>query len=100
MSQPEEKTLKLRKPVKLGSDDSEVVYDKLDLREPTAGELDKATSTGGSNIGIGIVLIHLVSGLPKSAIEKLSQRDFTEANEYLAGFTDDGQTESATQSPT
>ncbi|EON14823.1 MULTISPECIES: phage tail assembly protein [Pandoraea] len=96
MSQPDEKTLKLRKPVKLGSGESEVIYDKLDLREPTAGELDKATTTGGSNIGIGIMLIHLVSGLPKSAVEKLSQRDFTEANEYLAGFTDDGPTESPT----
>ncbi|MEF3068064.1 phage tail assembly protein [Pandoraea apista] len=98
--QPDEKTITLRKPVKLGSGESEVIYDKLPLREPTAGELDKATSTGGSNIGIGITLIHLVSGLPKSAVEKLCQRDFTEANEYLAGFTDDGPTESATQSPT
>lgn len=96
MSQPDEKTIPLRKPVKLGSGESEVVYDKLALREPTAGELDKATTMGGSNIGIGIMLIHLVSGLPKPAIEKLSQRDFTEANEYLAGFTDDGPTESVT----
>jgi hypothetical protein len=34
--------------------------------------------------------------VPKSAVEKLSQRDFTEANEYLAGFTDDGQTAAET----
>ncbi|EON14820.1 phage tail assembly protein [Pandoraea sp. SD6-2] len=96
MSQPDEKTITLRKPVKLGSGESEVVYDKINLREPTAGELDKATSVGGSNMGIGIMLIHLVSGLPKTAIEKLCQRDFTEANEYLGGFTDDGPTESPT----
>ncbi|MCY0854341.1 phage tail assembly protein [Cupriavidus sp. D39] len=91
MSQPEEKTIKLRKPVKLGSGETEVVYDSLSLREPTAGELDKAMSAS-TNIGIGITLIHLISGVPRSAIEKLSQRDFTEANEYLGGFTDDGPT--------
>ncbi|WNC90959.1 phage tail assembly protein [Paraburkholderia sp. FT54] len=91
MSQPEEKTIKLRKPVKLGSGETEVVYDSLNLREPTAGELDKAMSAS-SNIGIGIMLIHLISGVPKSAVEKLCQRDFTEANEYLGGFTDDGPT--------
>jgi hypothetical protein len=91
MSQPEEKTIKLRKPVKLGSGETEVTYDSLNLREPTAGELDKAMSAS-SNIGIGIMLIHLISGVPKSAVEKLCQRDFTEANEYLGGFTDDGPT--------
>ncbi|KVO95564.1 hypothetical protein WL21_32435 [Burkholderia ubonensis] len=91
MNQPEEKTIKLRKPVKLGSGETEVVYDSLNLREPTAGELDKAMAAT-SNIGIGIMLIHLISGVPKAAVEKLSQRDFTEANEYLGGFTDDGPT--------
>lgn len=91
MSQPEEKTIKLRKPVKLGSGETEVVYDSLALREPTAGELDRAMSAS-NNIGIGITLIHLISGIPRGAVEKLSQRDFTEANEYLGGFTDDGPT--------
>lgn len=89
--QPEEKTIQLRKPVKLGSGETEVVYASLNLREPTAGELDKAMSAS-SNIGIGIALIHLISGVPKAAVEKLCQRDFTEANEYLGGFTDDGPT--------
>ncbi|MBB5414109.1 phage tail assembly protein [Paraburkholderia atlantica] len=92
MSHPEEKTLKLRKPVKLGSGESEVVYDSLHLREPTAGDLDKSMSAASSNIGIGIMMIHLISGVPKAAVEKLCQRDFTEANEYLGGFTDDGPT--------
>lgn len=95
MTQPEEKTIKLRKPVKLGAGETETVYETLNLREPTAGELDKAMSAT-TNIGIGIMLIHLISGVPKAAVEKLSQRDFTEANEYLGGFTDVGPEAAAT----
>jgi hypothetical protein len=34
MSQPEEKVIQLRKPVKLGSGETEVVYSSLSLREP------------------------------------------------------------------
>jgi hypothetical protein len=39
----EEKVIVLRKPVVLG----EVTYAELSLREPTAGELSKATRGGG-----------------------------------------------------
>jgi len=92
MAQPEEKILKLRKPISIGKGDDALTYDSLNLREPTAGELDKAMSAS-TNIGIGIMLIHLVAGVPKLAVEKLCQRDFTEANEYLGGFTDDGPTD-------
>jgi hypothetical protein len=95
MNQPEEKTIKLRKPVTIGSGDASVTYDSLNLREPTAGELDKAMAAS-TNIGIGIMLIHLIAQIPKMAVEKLSQRDFTEANEYLGGFTDDGRTAAGT----
>ena len=91
MSQPDEKILKLRKPVTIGSGEGAMTYDSLTLREPTAGELDKAMAAS-TNIGIGIMLIHLVAAVPKVAVEKLCQRDFTEANEYLRGFTDDGPT--------
>lgn len=90
--QPEEMILKLRKPVTIGSGDGAVTYDTLNLREPMAGELEKAMAAS-TTIGIGILLIHQVAGVPKLAIEKLCQRDFTEANEYLGGFTDDGPTD-------
>lgn len=89
--QPEEKILKLRKPVTIGSGEAAITYESLTLREPTAGELDKAMAAS-TNIGIGIMLISLVAAVPKLAVEKLCQRDFTEANEYLGGFTDDGLT--------
>ncbi|HBO81688.1 phage tail assembly protein [Cupriavidus sp. UBA2534] len=92
--QPEEKILILRKPVSIGSGENAVIYDKLTLREPTAGELDKAMAAS-TNIGIGILLISQVAAIPRAAVEKLCQRDFTEANEYLGGFTDDGPTDAA-----
>ncbi|HBD37511.1 MAG TPA: phage tail assembly protein [Cupriavidus sp.] len=83
-----------KKPVSIGSGENAVIYDKLTLREPTAGELDKAMAAS-TNIGIGILLISQVAAIPRAAVEKLCQRDFTEANEYLGGFTDDGPTDAA-----
>lgn len=81
----EEKTLELRKPVKLG----EVEYSTLNLREPTAGELSKATKAGG-NVDIAIALISIIAKVPRGAVEKLSQRDFQEAADFLGSFTDGG----------
>ncbi len=86
MDQPEEKILHLRTPVSLGKGAEAIVYETLTLREPTAGELEKATRAD-TNIGVGITLISLVAGIPRPAAEKLSNRDFQEANEYLGGFT-------------
>ncbi|OEZ73172.1 hypothetical protein JAB5_01430 [Janthinobacterium sp. HH103] len=81
----EEKTLELRKPVKLG----EVEYSTLNLREPTAGELSKASKAGG-NVDIAIALISLIAKVPRGAVEKLSQRDFQEAADFLGSFTGGG----------
>ena len=81
----DEKTLELRKPVKLG----EVEYCTLNLREPTAGELSKASKAGG-NVDIAIALISLIAKVPRGAVEKLSQRDFQEAADFLGSFTAGG----------
>ena len=78
----EEKTLVLRKPVKLGH----IECTELDLREPTAGELSKASKAGG-DVDVAIVLISIVSKVPRGAIEKLCQRDFQEAADFLGSFT-------------
>jgi len=83
---PDEKTITLRKPVTLGG----VTYEKLDLREPTAGELAKATKAGG-NVDVAIALISLIAKVPRGAIEGLSQRDLQEASDFLGGFTLTGQ---------
>jgi hypothetical protein len=78
----DEKTITLRKPVSLGN----VEYATLDLREPTAGELSKASKAGG-NVDVAIMLISLIAKVPRGAIEKLSQRDLQEASDFLGSFT-------------
>ena len=87
----EEKILVLRKPVSLGGVD----YSEIVLREPTAGELSKATR-GFQGIDTGIMLISLISKVPKGVVEKMCQRDFQEANDFLASFTPDGPSTGAT----
>jgi hypothetical protein len=91
----DEKTITLRKPVKLG----EIEYTKLDLREPTAGELEKA-SNATSNIGVVITLIHLVAQVPRRVVEGLSQRDLKEAGDFLDVFSKAAPTTGETSSPT
>lgn len=77
----DEKTIVLLKPVTIG----DIVYEKLDLREPTAGELNQA-SKADSNIGMAIILIQVIAKVPKSVVEKLCQRDFQAANDFLGSF--------------
>lgn len=89
MSQPEEKTIKLRKPVTLGSGDGAITYTELALREPTAGELEKA-QRADTSVGVVINMISAIASIPRLAAERLSQRDFAEANAYLTGFTEAG----------
>lgn len=78
-----EKTIPLRNPVTLG----DVVYDKLELREPVAGEIEKASSTATSSIGSVINLISIVGKVPRRVAEGLCQRDFQEAGDFLDSFS-------------
>lgn len=79
----DEVIITLRKPVKLG----EQTYDKLDLREPTAGELEKASGgSATSNLGVVINLISIVAKVPRRVAEGLSQRDLQEASSFFAKF--------------
>jgi hypothetical protein len=90
-----EKTITLRKPVKLG----EMTYETLDLREPTAGELEKA-STASTNMGVVINLISLVAKVPRTVVEKLGQRDLKEAGDFLESFNEEDPPVGETSSPT
>lgn len=83
----EEKTIVLRKPVVLGG----VTYAELNLAEPTAGQLSKA-SKQTNNVDVAIALISIIAKVPRAAVEALSQRDFSEANDFLASFTPADQT--------
>lgn len=89
----DEITIPLRKPVKLG----DMSYDKLDLREPTAGELEKASSAATS-VGVVINLISAVAKVPRRVVEGLSQRDLKEASDFLDGFNKDDPTTGETSS--
>ena len=79
-----EKTITLRKPVVLG----DITYSELALREPTAGELEKASSAT-TQIGVVINLIQLVAKVPRRVAEGLGQRDLKEASSFLESFTED-----------
>lgn len=77
---PDELVIALRKPVTLGSE----TYTDLVLREPTGGDMKAAEKFTG--IESDIVLIALVSGVPKPAVEMIGARDLKKAQVYLAGF--------------
>jgi hypothetical protein len=79
----EEKTIPLRKPIMIG----DVTFAELNLREPVALELSKASAAGnGNHVATAISLISQVAGVPLAVANQLSQRDFLEANDFLNGF--------------
>lgn len=88
-----ETTITLRKPVTLGDQ----TYDKLELREPTAGELEKAAAAG-SNMSVAISLIAAVAKVPRRVVEGLCQRDMREAGSFLEQFNSVDLTTGATPS--
>lgn len=92
----EQKTVVLRKPIMLG----DVTHAELNLREPTAGELSKATRAGGdNNVDVAISLISQIAGVPTKVVQGLSQRDFQECNDFLGSFTLIGHQTGETSSP-
>lgn len=93
MDNQDEKTIVLRKAVVLG----DVTYAELNLREPTAGELEKA-SNAATQIGVAISLISLIARIPRGVVEKLGQRDLKEASDFLGSFSDDSPATGATSS--
>ena len=80
-TQPDELVIELRKPVELTGE----VYTELRLREPTCGEVAAAQKTATGMVA-DIILVALVSGVPKAAVEKIGYRDVKRAVDYLAGF--------------
>lgn len=93
-----EKILTLSSPIVLGKDDAAITYNELKLREPTAGELEKAAAAGTS-VGQTINLISLVAKVPRGVAERMSQRDFLEAGDFFGSFYSAGEkTEEAGQS--
>lgn len=90
----DEKIVVLRKPVTLGT----VTYSQIELREPVAKELDKA-SREPSNVASAIVLISAVAKIPRGAVELLTQRDLQECSDFLGSFGKAGETTGEIGSP-
>jgi hypothetical protein len=59
---------------------------KLDLREPTAGEMLKAIKAGALAIEQSMMLIGLVTGLSPQIVHMLPWHVFQEADQFLSGF--------------
>lgn len=76
----EELTIVLRKAVTFGGQ----VYDKLVLREPTAGQMLEWDKLNGHEADVKAVSV--VSGLPAPAVHLLGARDFTKAAKFIASF--------------
>ncbi|NWA24057.1 phage tail assembly protein [Pseudomonas gingeri] len=92
----DEITITLAKPIIVGKGDNPITYDEIKLREPTAGEMEKA-SRADTSVGAAITLISLIAVIPRGVVEKFSKRDLVAANKYLEGFSDAGQVEEAGQ---
>src|SRR5260364_207579 len=80
----ETEIIPLHKSVKVG----EITYETLTLREPTAGQLEKA-SQATTQIGVAISLIALVAKVPRAVIEHLCQRDLKTISDFLGRFSED-----------
>jgi hypothetical protein len=80
----DEMSLTLRKPLTTAKGP----VGTLELREPTAGEMDKFSRAIGKEGGAGatLVLIAAVTGIDRPFLEQLGARDFNAASDYLAGF--------------
>jgi hypothetical protein len=74
-------TITLRKPI-TGPDGGK--FDRLDLREPTIGEVEK--STGKTGVKANIFLVSMVAEVPEAVIAKLSARDFAKALAFVNSF--------------
>lgn len=94
----DEKTITLRRPVILGKGDKAVEYTQLDLREPTAGELEKA-SKATTQVGVALNLISMIAKVPRTVVEGMCQRDLKEASDFLGSFNDDDRETGGTSSP-
>ena len=78
------KTITLRSPVDLDGHK----FDKLELCEPTAGQMEKAAA-GATGIACNIILISQVASIPIGAVRLLKKRDLEAAVDFLSGFRND-----------
>ncbi|GJH14966.1 phage tail assembly protein [Caballeronia novacaledonica] len=75
------KIIQLRKPLSYGKGDKATAVDSITLREPTAGEYEKAEIAAGI-YGLQIALIALLSGVPVDVIDQMYTSQIDEAADF------------------
>jgi len=79
------KTIQLRKPLSYGKGDQAKTVDSITLREPTAGEYEKAENAAGV-YGLQIALVALLSGVPVDVIDQMYASQIDEAADFIGSF--------------
>jgi hypothetical protein len=83
----EEEIIELDSPITEG----DKTHSQLTLRQPFAGELEKA-ARADTSVGVVINLINLITKIPRRALENgLCQTDLAKCDNYLNRFTRAGQ---------
>lgn len=91
MNQPATLKLEFRTPIVIGQGDGAVTYASVDLREPTAGELEQG-QRADTPVGSVINLVAAIGKIPRLVAEKMSGRDINRASKYLSSFQDGHET--------
>jgi hypothetical protein len=81
------KTITLKKSVEFNAE----TFHELHLREPVADEIDKFSKASEKDGAVSalLLLISLVTGIPKPAIGKIGARDMKAAERFLSSFLDE-----------
>jgi len=82
MSLEKSKTFTFEEPIKLG----EVEYKEVTLRQPSAGELAKASMESNS-IYVAIALISIIGKIPRKIAEQMLDTDLEDCSDFLGSFT-------------
>lgn len=94
MSENENKPVKLRKPIEVGS----TSISEIDVREPSMGDIEDAAKQGGNNVTIGIRLLEKLAFCPEhpdvpitaAMLRKLPLKEGMELNNRVAAFFPEG----------
>jgi len=76
-------TITLKSPIHLENDK---IVSSLDLREPTAGELQEANKNKADELTLAIKLYSKLSGHPLGVIQRLKQKDLIAIGEFFGSF--------------
>jgi len=80
-------TLEFRTPITIGKGDGAVTYTHVDLREPLAGDLEKA-QRADTPVGSVINLVTEIGAVPRLVAQKMCGRDIAEASKFFNSFSD------------